>query len=366
VDETDKEYFDSDYRCGADEPNCRSGEATVPLPEFKHDDIFVSEHFTGLDGDATRTRVSSHVPLRGWATLVGGTGGGGGGGPLLPPPPGQNLPPTVSAGPDVSGEEGTALTLFGSASDPESTPAITWTYSAGPDVDPGASCSFGSAHEPTTTISCTDDGTFYATITARDGVNEPVSDTARVRLSNAPPTLSLTGPAPWSVFRAGTPVKLTAAVADPGANDTHTCAVAWDDGTTDSYPATSQTCDRGHTFTHAGMYTIKVTVTDDDDGSATAEVMVVVYDPDGGFVTAGGHLDSPPGALTDDPEAAGKAHFQFSAKYHKDDEGPEPSGGKVDFRLQGADFRLDSTSLEWLVVTPDGKVAVKGSVKVHS
>ncbi|MFD2351059.1 hypothetical protein ACFSTC_19590 [Nonomuraea ferruginea] len=41
-----------------------------------------------------------------------------------------------------------------------------------------------------------------------------------------------------------------------------------------------------------------------------------------------------------------------------------PSGGKVSARLTGTDFDLDATGLEWLVITPDGKAAVKGKATV--
>ena len=54
---------------------------------------------------------------------------------------------------------------------------------AGPDVDPGATCTFSVAHAAATTITCTDDGTFTVTLTADDGSNPPVS--------RAPP------PSPW-------------------------------------------------------------------------------------------------------------------------------------------------------------------------
>jgi endonuclease/exonuclease/phosphatase family metal-dependent hydrolase len=364
VDETDREYFQSpEYSCALDEPNCRTGEGTVPLPvalQYKYDYIFVSDEFAALDGDATRTSISSHVPLRGWATLTGGDGGTGGGGPITPPP-GQNLPPSVSAGPDVSGDEGQQVRLAGSASDPESTPSVTWTYTAGSDVDAGATCSFGDTHAASTTISCTDDGTFYATLTARDGVNAPVSDTARVRLANVPPQVSVTGPVPWSVYRVGTPVGLQASFTDPGTNDTHTCKVNWNDGSSESYQPSGGACDRGHTFAHAGMYTIKATVTDDDGGTSSGEVLVIVYDPDAGFVTVGAQFDSPAGALTADPTATGKAHFEFNPKYKPSDEGPVPGGGKLHFKLDGTGLDLDATSMEWLVVTPDGKAAVKGT-----
>ena len=57
------------------------------------------------------------------------------------------------------------------------------------------------------------------------------------------------------------------------------------------------------------MHTIDLSVADDDDGADNDATMVVVYDPDGGFVTAGGFFDSPAGALSSAPDVADRAHF---------------------------------------------------------
>ncbi|MBQ0904550.1 PKD domain-containing protein [Micromonospora sp. U21] len=121
-----------------------------------------------------------------------------------------------------------------------------------------------------------------------------------------------------------------------------------------------RTCRQAHVFTNPGMYTIKLTVTDDDGGSATAETMVVVYDPDGGFATSGAHLDSPAGSLTSDPQASGRLNVQMNPMYKPGDTGPVPGGGRISTSLQGAGMVLESTALSWLVITPDYKVAVKG------
>jgi hypothetical protein len=102
------------------------------------------------------------------------------------------------------------------------------------------------------------------------------------------------------------------------------------------------------------MYTINATVTDDDGGAGSGSVMVIVYDPDAGFATGGGHIESAVGA-------AGKGQFQFNPHYRPGEDGPAASGGKVRFRLDSENVRLQSTGLEWLVVTPDRKVAVKGT-----
>jgi endonuclease/exonuclease/phosphatase family metal-dependent hydrolase len=343
--------------------SCRSGEVTFPTIVFpkKFDYVFVSRGgFVEPRGDATTTDVSDHVPLRGRASLLRAPGGGGG----EPGPGPGDQPPTVDAGPPVGGDEGSAITLLGSATDPESTPSVSWSYAPVGGVDPGTSCSFADPNSARTTITCNDDGVFRATLSASDGVNPTVSDSTLVTVRNVPPRLSLTGPRPWQVFRVGTPVSLTASFTDPGANDTHTCSVAWDDGTEETYlPGSGDRCDRPHTFTRPGMFTIDAKVTDDDGGVGSGTVMVIVYDPDGGFETAGIQIESPLGALAGEPLTVGPAHSEFNVQYRPGESGPAPSGGKVSFRFDGH-FDLDSTSLEWLVVTPDDKVATKGVATV--
>lgn len=105
-----------------------------------------------------------------------------------------NQVPTVNAGGPYSGSEGAPITLNGSASDPNPGDSLTanWSYVVGPDVDPGATCSFGDAQSLSPTLTCTDDGTYYATLTVSDGKDTPVSDDAHVTISNAAPTASFT------------------------------------------------------------------------------------------------------------------------------------------------------------------------------
>jgi len=291
------------------------------------------------------------------------TGGGGGGFPAPIRPSDQ--PPSVNAGPDVAGDEGSPVQLHGSASDEESTPTIRWTYDARDDVDEGTTCTFGNPNAANTTITCTDDGTFTVTLTASDGVNPPVSDNATLRLANVAPTVALTGAGNWQPVQAGTAVPLTAAITDPGTNDTHTCSIRWDDGTTTTGPAVNRTCGSGHTFASPGMFTVNATVADDDGGVGQSEVMVIVYDPDAGFPTAAGHLNSPPGAITAAPTSTGTAHFNLNPEYGPHDTGPEPRGGKVQFRVDSTTFDLRSAALEWLVVTPNDLFAVKGTGTVN-
>ncbi|MGW5667871.1 NucA/NucB deoxyribonuclease domain-containing protein [Micromonospora sp. NPDC003776] len=295
--------------------------------------------------------------------------------------PGRDMPPEVYAGEDVIGFEGAELDLRGSAEDAQGPPAVHWSYTPRGPVDPGTICTFGDPDRTATTFVCNDDGSFTVTLTADDGVNTPVSDELVADIRNVGPRIrralpdfapraategaSLLRPEPWSTHRAGEPVQLTAPYADPGGNDTQTCVVLWDDGTEDRYPAQNSNCDRPHTYSHAGMDTIAVTITDDDGDSETSHSMIVVYDPDGGFATTGAWLDSPAGALTAKPTATGRLHVTLNPMYKPDETGPAPGGGKVSASLDGTDFALDSTALEWLVVTRDAKVAVKGTATVN-
>jgi len=113
-----------------------------------------------------------------------------------------------------------------------------------------------------------------------------------------------------------------------------------------------------HAYTAPGIYTITVTVTDDDQHSATASVIAVVYDPAGGRVTGGGWIDSPPGAYTPDPSVVGKVHFTFEASYPA---GTATPAGNISARLQDVNLSMDVTSLDWLVVAPNGEAAVEGT-----
>jgi PKD repeat protein len=274
--------------------------------------------------------------------------------------------------------------VVGFVTDNRGPPDFHWTASPVDNVDPGASCAFDPPNALITTVACTDDGIYAIHLSANDGSNDTVTDTARLTLWNTAPTLGppptaptgvrsastrtaddgFESPEPWQVFRVDDPVPLTTRFRDQGSNDTHTCAIRWDDGSTETVQAEDHTCTASHAFAEPGMYTIQSTVRDDDEDSITGSVMVIVYDPDGGFATSGAYLDSPAGALPSAPDAAGRLHVRLNPKYKPGDPGPAVSGGKVSARLSTA-FSLNSTSLDWLVVTPRGTVAVKGSATVN-
>ena len=110
-----------------------------------------------------------------------------------------------------------------------------------------------------------------------------------------------------------------------------------------------------HTFTETGVYTIGLTVNYGDAFSQEASFQfVVIYDPNGGFVTGGGWFTSPPEAYTpsDDSDLSdnqgGKATFGFVSKYKSGKATPD---GNAIFQIQTADFRFRSLEHEWLIIS---------------
>lgn len=99
----------------------------------------------------------------------------------------------------------------------------------------------------------------------------------------------------------------------------------------------------------AGVHLVHVRSVDlAGNWSDPAGVMLVVYDPDGGFVTGGGFIDSPAGAYVTDPALEGRANFGFVAKYRRGANRPD---GNTQFRFRAGDLTFHSTSYEWLVVS---------------
>jgi hypothetical protein len=99
----------------------------------------------------------------------------------------------------------------------------------------------------------------------------------------------------------------------------------------------------------AGIYDLCVRGTDSPGNLGDPEcIMLVVYDPDGGFVTGGGWIDSQAGAYVSDPALTGKANFGFVSKYKKGATVPE---GNTAFQFKTGGLNFHSSSYDFLVIT---------------
>ncbi|MDX1510098.1 MAG: PKD domain-containing protein [Nitriliruptorales bacterium] len=108
----------------------------------------------------------------------------------------------------------------------------------------------------------------------------------------------------------------------------------------------------------AGIVSVQLLVDDGNGASDTTTVMVVVYDPDGGFVTGGGWIDSSPDACKDDSVCAmgvdGRANFGLVAKYHRGRATPD---GSTTFVFSAGGFQFESVTYDALVVTANASRA---------
>jgi PKD repeat protein len=185
--------------------------------------------------------------------------------------------------------------------------------------------------------------------------------------ANPAPVVTITGPASGAIYAVNTPVNFTGTFTD-NAGGAHTANWMFDTTTqaatvVEPSGATPGTANTSYTFSQAGVYTVKLTVTDACGLSGTAttvgefDALVVIYDPSAGWVTGGGWIDSPAGAYVPNPALTGKANFGFVSKYQT---GASVPTGNTEFHFKAGDLRFKSTSYEWMVISGEKKAQYKG------
>lgn len=181
---------------------------------------------------------------------------------------------------------------------------------------------------------------------------------------NQPPIVgAISGPlAPVQV---NTGFTASASFTDPGTIDTHTAIFDWGDGTSSAATVNevsgSGSASSSHVYSAAGVYTIALTVTDDEGaGAQSVFEFVVVFDPAAGFVTGSGWVSSPTGAYAADVSLSGRATFGFVSSYQK---GAAVPSGNTRFQFHAGDFHFRSTAYQWLVVAgPQAKFKGSGTI----
>ncbi|ESP86882.1 PKD domain-containing protein [Candidatus Halobonum tyrrellensis] len=175
-----------------------------------------------------------------------------------------NAAPTVSLDGPSSAQAGDSVEFTAAASDDGSVESYDWTFGDGDGADDAGSSvthAFDSAGEYTVGVTVTDDEGATATAT------QTVSVSAAPPENEAPSASFTVSP---DAPEAGQSVSFDASASSDA--DGSVASYAWNFGDGDS--ATGAT--PAHTFDSAGEYTVELTVTDDDGGTATATRTVSV------------------------------------------------------------------------------------------
>ncbi|MEN8239625.1 MAG: PKD domain-containing protein, partial [Actinomycetota bacterium] len=208
-----------------------------------------------------------------------------------------NQPPVADANGPYTANEGDLVTFDGSGStDPDGDPlAFTWTL-----VPANGAFDGTIGVTPTHVFGDNYGGTVTLTVEDDNGLSDTTDST--VTINNVAPDVGPITGLPTEPIATGATVDAQADFTDPGFDDTHEANWDWGDGITETGTIIgiggSITTFGSHAYDEPGIYSIYLTVTDDDGGATVvASEYIVVYDPSAGFVTGGGWFDSPEGAM---------------------------------------------------------------------
>ena len=277
-------------------------------------------------------------------------------------PENPNADPEASVGGPYSSPEGTSVALVMSGTDGDGD-VLTYAW----DLGDGTT---GTGPTPPASHVYADNGTYQILLAVDDGRGGV--DTARTTaiVANVAPSLAPFSvlPTPIALTATGATLAVRASFSDPGTSDTHVVELdcgagaqsqaaasqndevseSQDDEVSDGMAGLANgTC----SFSSAGVYTVRLTVRDDDGDSDTevATEQVVVYDAAGGRIMGGGWIGSPAGAYALAASVSGKLTFGFVAGYQSSS-ASIPSGN-AEFRLQLGNLDFRSNTFDWLVVS---------------
>jgi PKD repeat protein len=175
----------------------------------------------------------------------------------------NNVAPSVEAGINLVGNEGSLVVFDGGATDPGAD-TLTYTW----DFGDGDSATGIELTQPTHIYG--QDGNYTVTLTVDDGDGGVVADTMMVRVINVAPAVVAIEPSYSGIE--GSEVSLAVRTFDPGDDTLH---VVWNyrDTTTDEG---DELTDVTHTWADDGIYDVIVTVTDGDGGQAVTVIRTTI------------------------------------------------------------------------------------------
>ncbi len=175
-------------------------------------------------------------------------------------------PPQAHAGTAQSVPEGSVVQLDASATtDADSGDTLTYEW----DYDGDGFYDDATGVNPTILFVDNQTATIGLLVTDSFGL----TDTSSVELTvyNVEPTVTVPNAGSTLIKKIGEEIHIDPITfSDPGTGDSHSATVTWETGVTDSYPSlTGTTFSAVHTYNTAGIYTVQITITDDDGGTAT-------------------------------------------------------------------------------------------------
>ncbi len=255
----------------------------------------------------------------------------------------RNTDPEASAGGPYPGPEGASVALTFGATDADGD-ALTYSW----DLGDGTT---GAGPTPPASHTYADNGAYDIVLAVDDGRGGV--DTARTTatISNVAPSLATFSlpAAPLALVAGGVTLPVSTTFTDPGSADTHTATLDCGAGNSPPTAAPNGTAGGTCTFSSPGVYSVQLTLVDDDGGSDTksATGQVVIFDAAAGSLTGGGWIASPVGANVTAPSTSGKLTFGFVARYQA---GSTTPTGSAEFKLNVGKLDFRSTSFDWLVV----------------
>jgi PKD repeat protein len=254
-----------------------------------------------------------------------------------------NASPHASVGGPYTGLEGSSVPLALTATDTDAD-ALTYAW----DLGDGTT---GTGPTPPASHVYANNGSFDIMLAVADGRGGV--DTARTTatIANVAPVLGTFSvpTTPFGLTAAGVTLPVSATFTDAGILDAHTSTLDCGTGAVTQSDSPNGAAGGACAFTSPGVYSIQLTVRDEDGGTDTrlASGQVVVYDASAGWVTGGGWIVSPAGAFAAAPALTGKLTFGFVARY----QASTAPGGNAEFKLNLGKLDFRSTALDWLVAS---------------